>query len=158
MDAGERLKVGEGFMPRHLVVQFGKRFLLSPLQNRKGFDDRIPKRRWKIAHCCQNIVGELTMMRALFDDCEMIRPAHDFPHLGKLRREHSSKERTDADAGKIIAAPPDLTLARAIVTELRMIERLLHEPVEAHRPVAPDRVADKGDEFRIAGAHELLKS
>src|ERR1043166_7278422 len=98
------------------------------------------------------------MMRALLDDREIIRSSHDFPHLRELRREHSPEKRSDADVGEISAAPPDLALTRAVVTKSRMIKRLLHEPVEAHRPIAPDRLANEGDEIGIAGVHRVVKT
>src|SRR5438045_2787804 len=97
------------------------------------------------------------MMRALLDDREHAGPAEDFPHLGKLCRQHPAKEATDANVGEIIAAPPDLTLARAIVTELGMIERLLHEPGEGDRAFPRNRIADELNEIGIAGGHRVVK-
>ena len=157
MEAGERLQIGERFCPGDLVAEFRQGFLLSRLQNRKGLDDAITERRWKFTHRRQDIVRELPMMRALFDNREIIRTPHDFPHLRELRREHSPEKRSDTDIGEIIAAPPDLALARAVVAELRMIQRLLHEPGKSHRSILPNSFADELDQIRIAGVHRIVK-
>jgi hypothetical protein len=96
------------------------------------------------------------MMRALFDNGEIIRRAEDFPHLGELDRQQPPEKRTDADICKIIAAPADLAFSRAVVAELRMIERLLHEPGETDRAPVPDRLANEVGQSLIAREHRYV--
>ena len=155
MDAGERFEISQRFTPCHFVVESSKRFFLSRLQNWKRLDDAIAKRRGKIARR-QDIVGEFPMMRALFDDREIMRPPHDLPHLGELGRQHSPEKRSDADVREIIAGPSDRAPARAVVTEFRMIERLLHEPVEAHGALLTNRFANEIGQRLIAREHGYL--
>ena len=73
------------------------------------------------------------MMRALFDNEEVVGFVESFPHFGKLRSQQLSKKRTDAHVREVIAVPPDRAPARRIISVLRMIERLLHEPGKRDR-------------------------
>src|SRR5437588_8753950 len=69
-------------------------------------------------------------MRALLEDGEVVDLAELFPNLGKLGDEQFSKERSDADTGKKIAASSDDRAVTGIIAVLGMIERLFHEPGE----------------------------
>ena len=107
----------------------------------------------------ENIPGEIAVVGSLFDDDEIIGPAKCLPHLGELRRQQPAEKRTHADIGKVIAPPPDRTASRAVIAKLRVIERLLHEPLEGDGTGCTDRVANEIDQNGIAGMHrvELLK-
>ncbi len=70
------------------------------------------------------------MMRALLDDDEIVDLAEAFPHLGKLRGEQLSEERTDADISNVIALAPDRRSTARIISVLAVIKRLFHEPDE----------------------------
>jgi len=89
-------------------------------------------------------------MRALFDDDKIPGFSELFPDLGELGSQQFSKDRTNADVGKIIALPPDGSATAAVITVGWMIESLFHEPGERDRPVRADSVADQFDQ-RVIG-------
>ena len=76
------------------------------------------------------------MMRALFDDKEIVDLAEMFPDLSELRRKQFAKERTNTDVREIITASSDRGSVAGIITVLGMIKRLLHEPGERLRAAA----------------------
>ena len=80
--------------------------------------------------------------------------------LAKLRqhliKEQPPEKRTHADVGKVIAVPSDPALPRAVVTEVRMIERLRHEPVEGYGAAAADRLANEVGQRLIAREHTYV--
>ena len=49
------------------------------------------------------------------------------------------------------AAAPSLRATGGVVAVLGMIQRLLHEPLECHGPIALDRFANERDELRVTG-------
>ena len=59
------------------------------------------------------------------------------------------KEATDANVGEIIAAASNGRAIARVVTVLRMIKRLLHEPGERLRAIFVDLVANDLDERAI---------
>src|SRR5688572_33445515 len=97
------------------------------------------------------------MVCALFDNGEDTRLPEEFPHLGELPRQQPPEKRADAYIREIIAPAPDLTLSRTVVAELRMIERLLHEPGKRPRPCAANRIANEANKIGIAGVHGVVK-
>ncbi len=161
MDAAERLEVVERFFPGDLLAEIAQRFPLPLPQDWKWLDDPIAKRGKKIrgplAHRSENIPGEIAVVRPLFDDDEIFGPAKRLPHLGELRRQQPAEKRTHADIREVIAPPPDRTAPRAVIAQLRMIERLLHEPLERHGPAPADRLPDEFGQSRIAGVHRVVK-
>ena len=70
------------------------------------------------------------VMRALFDNGEIRRRSERFPDFRELCGQQFAEERSHADVGKIISAPPDRASTGAVIAMLRMIQRLLHEPGE----------------------------
>ena len=67
-------------------------------------------------------------MRALLDNNKLIRIAEPSPYLGKLRSQQLPEQWPDAYVGEVVAVPANDATARGIISVLRMIERLLHEP------------------------------
>jgi hypothetical protein len=130
MDADEWLQIGYRFPPRHFSRKIAKPLPLPGLQDRKGLDHAIAQRGKKIRrtllHRLQDIAREIPMMRALLDYC------------------------------KIIPAPPDLALPRAVVTQLRMIERLLHEPGEGDWTCLSDRPPNDAGQSLIPCGHRYV--
>src|SRR5450432_2261129 len=160
MDAAEWLEIEHRFFPCELHAEIVQRFHLALPQDWKWLDDPIAKRgkeiRDALAHSPENIAGEVAMVGSLFNDDEIIGPAHQFPHLGELRGQQPSKKRTDADIRKVIATPPDDTTPGTVVANLRVIKRLFHEPLERDGPVAADCVPDEFDQNGIAGVHRYV--
>src|SRR2546430_304222 len=160
MDTVKWLQIGNRFPPRQLSREVAQPFPLPGFQNRKRFDHTVAdcgkQIRRPFPHRLENIARELTMMRALLDDREIAGPAQDFPHLGELRREQAPEERTDADVREIIAVPTDLALAGTVITEFRMIKRLLHEPVERDRAGFTDSLPNDVGQSLIACEHGYL--
>lgn len=89
------------------------------------------------------------MMRALLDDGEVVDLVEAFPNFRELRDEQLSKEGSDADVRKIVAAPTDLSPVTRIIAVHRMIKRLFHEPGEWLRAARADSVANELDEFSL---------
>src|SRR5437868_3856117 len=87
----------------------------------------------------EDITRELPVMRALLHDREFVRRAEQFTDLRELARHHPTEHRTDADAGEVVALSSYMRAAGAVVTMLRRIERLFHEPRKCHRPARRDR-------------------
>jgi len=73
------------------------------------------------------------MVRALLYNDEVFCFAEPLPHFFKLRGQQSPKKRTDAYIREIIAVPPNRAVAGRIISVLRMIERLFHEPRKRDR-------------------------
>ena len=86
------------------------------------------------------------MVRALLYNDEAFCFAEPFPHFCELRCQQSPKKRTDTHIREVIAVPPNRALARRIISVLRMIERLFHEPGKGLRAAIFNFVANKFDE------------
>ena len=157
MDAAEWIEIVQRFLPANLFAKIAKRFGLAFLQDRKRFDDAVAHGREKLRRFCacraENICGEIPMVRALFDDRKIIGPAEQLPHLCELGRQQPPEEQPHAHVREVIAFSPDRAAARAVIPVDRMIERLLHEPRECHRPIAPDLVANEVDQHRVIRRH-----
>src|SRR5437763_7285189 len=160
MDANERFQFRDGFSPRRCSGEIAKILSLPRLQDRERLDHTVAQYREKIrcplAERFENIVRKFPMMSALFGDRETIRATEQFPHLTELDRKQPPEKRTHADVGKVIAVPSDPALPRAVVTEVRMIERLLHEPVEGYGTAAADRLANEDAQRLIAREHTYV--
>src|SRR5207244_4406936 len=118
--------------PLNFLAKCFQHSLLPLLQNRKWLDDSVAQsfeEFWQaFLRPFQNVVRELPVVRALLDNFEIIDFAESFPDLGELRGQQLAEQRPHTHVGKIIASPPDRAPARGIISMLRMIERLLHEP------------------------------
>ena len=88
-------------------------------------------------------------MRPLFDNSEIVDLVELFPDFEVLRGQQFTEYRTDTHVGKIIACTANRAGARGIISVLRMIERLLHEPGERLRALRTDRLTDQFNELRI---------
>ena len=161
MDAAKRFEIGQRFFPSELLAEIAQRFPLPLPQDWKWLDDPIAQRRKKIgrslAHRCQDIPGEIALVRPLFDDDEISGPAQRLPHLDELRREQPPEKRTDADVREVIAPPSNRAAPGTVIAQLRVIERLLHEPREGNGAALPDGLADVVDQIGIAGVHRVVK-
>ena len=73
------------------------------------------------------------MVRALLYNDEVFCFAESVPHFCELHAQQSPKKRTDAYIREIIAVSPNRALAGRIISVLRMIERLFHEPRKRDR-------------------------
>ena len=89
------------------------------------------------------------MMRTLLDDGEVVDLVESFPNFRELRDEQLSKERSDADVGKIVAASSDRRAVARIITVRRMVKCLFHEPGEWLRAAGADSVVNELDEFGL---------
>ena len=96
-------------------------------------------------------------MRALFDDKKIVDPAEPFPDLSKLRGKQFAKERTNTDVRELIAASSNCSAIAGIITVLRMIKRLLHEPGEGLRPALFDFSANEFNESWVADVHSFIR-
>lgn len=103
------------------ILQDWKRLHDSVSQNRKKVRVAVTRR-------LQHVTRKVTMVRALLDNDEVVGFAKPFPHFSELRSQQLSKKRTDAHVREVIAVPPNRAPARRIISVLRMIERLFHEP------------------------------
>ena len=81
-------------------------------------------------------------MRALLDDEKIVDLANSVPDLRELRCEQFSKDRSDADVGKVIAASSDSGAVAGIIAVFRMIQHPLHEPGEGNRAMIADLTAN----------------
>ena len=150
VDAAKWLHLVEGRHPLRLAGKLAQHALLALPQDRKRLDDPIAQDRKKLrprrAQRFQDIAREFAVMRALFDNHEIVRPIERFPDFRELPGKQFAEQRPHAHARKIIAPPPDRAPARAVVAMLRMIERLLHEPGEGNRAFPANLVANEEDE------------
>ena len=92
---------------------------------------------------------EPPIVRALFDDHEIVDLAELLPDLGKLRAQQLPEQRADADIGEIITFSANHAVAGGIVSVLGMVKRLLHEPGERLRAAIANFVANEFDESGI---------
>ena len=97
----------------------------------------------------ENIFRELSVMRALLEDGEVVDLAESFPNFGKLGGEQFSKEWPDANVGKKIAASSDGRAIAGIVAVLGMIKCLFHEPGERLWAVLLDLCPNKLDKRSV---------
>jgi len=134
MKANKRLEFIERSSPLHAIAKFAERLRLSILQRRKRLDDSVAQSgkefRETFPRRVESVTREVAMVRALLDDDEIVDLAEAFPHLGKLRGEQLSEERTDADISNVIALAPDRRSPARIISVLAVIKRLFHEPDE----------------------------
>ena len=72
-------------------------------------------------------------MRAGLNDLH--RPVNNLEPLGKAVRKQLAEHPTDTHTGDEVALAADLASLFFVITELRMIQRQLHEPRERHRTV-----------------------
>src|SRR5207245_3548580 len=121
----------------------------SILQARKRFNDSVTQRGKEFGKALlerfENVAREFTVMRALFENDEVVDLAEEFPGFGKLRGDQLSKERSDTDVRKIIATSPDFCPTTRVITVLGMINRLLHKPGKRLRALSLDLAANKFD-------------
>jgi hypothetical protein len=89
------------------------------------------------------------VVRALFDNDEVVDSAESFPKLRELRGEQFAEEWADADIGKIIAASSDRCAIARVIAVVGVIERLFHEPGERLGTALPDFIANKLDQFGL---------
>ena len=77
MDAAKRLEIVQRFFPANLFTEIAERFGLAFPQDRKRFDDAVAHGREKLrrfrARRAKNIRGEITVVRALFDNRKIVR-------------------------------------------------------------------------------------
>jgi len=127
---------------------------LPSLQDWKRLDDSVSQRCKKVrpvfARRFQHVAREITMVRALLYNDEAFCFAEPFPHFCELRCQQSPKKRTDTHIREVIAAPPNRALARRIISVLRMIERLFHEPGKGLRAAILNLVANELDQSAIS--------
>jgi hypothetical protein len=90
----------------------------------------------------ENVGEQLPVIRALFDEGEVVRFTEEFPHFAKLRGEQFPEDRADADAGEEVAASSGAAGRRCVVSAVRMIKRDGHEFVEPYRTVLRDAAAE----------------
>lgn len=82
----------------------------------------------------QNVLRELSVMRALLDDREILRFTERLPFLNGLHGQQLAEQRPDAHAGKKIALSADATRPGSIIAVFRMIERQFHDPRKGQGP------------------------
>src|SRR5438105_3110215 len=109
---------------------FGKMLFLNLAQFRERLDDAIAGDRGEIwidfGNGIEHVRKKMSMMRADFNEVELLRPADLLPASDKKMREQSAEERANRDARQKIALLADTILSGRVVAELRMIERQLH--------------------------------
>src|SRR5215468_2011310 len=129
MNACERLN---RIVPFHFVAIRFEHLPLSLLQNRKWLHDSVAQNceefRRALLRRFQNVARELSIVRTLLDNHEIVDLPEPLPDFGKLRGQESSEERADTHVREVIAVPSDRTPPTGIISVLGMIERLLHEP------------------------------
>src|SRR4030095_172560 len=95
-------------------------------QNWKRFDDAVAQRvkefRETLSHEIENIPRELSVVRPLLDNDEIIHLAEALPDFGELRGQQLPKQRPHAHVGEIISFAAYRAAACRIVTMLGMIQ------------------------------------
>src|SRR6266478_5224226 len=108
MNAGKWFERIDGIAPFDFAFIFRERLRLAILQDGKRFDDSIAqsgeKFRPAFARRAEHVARKVAVMRALFDDDEVVDLVESLPHLRELRSQQLPEERTDAYAGEIISA------------------------------------------------------
>ena len=108
MNAGKWLERIDGIAPFDFAFIFRERLRLAVLQDGRRFEDSIAqsgeKFRPAFARGAEHVARKVAMMRALFDDDEVVDLVESLPHLRELRSQQLPEERTDAYAGEIISA------------------------------------------------------
>src|SRR6266699_2169244 len=154
MNADERLN---RIAPFHFVAKQLERLQLSILQDGEGLDDSIAQSGKKIraafARRLKDITRKVAMMGPLLDNDKVIDLAEPFPYFRELRGQQLSEKRADAHVCEIIATPPDCASAGGIISMLRMIEGLLHEPGKRHRTAVLNFRADNFEQSGVPGGH-----
>src|SRR5260370_36837614 len=136
-----------------VVFKSGRRLQLWILQDWEWLDDSIAQGGEKIrpafARRLEHVARKLAMVRALLDQNEVVDLTEPFPDLSELRGHQLPKNRPDAHICEIVAAAPNRALARGIISPLRMIKRLLHEPGKGNRAACANCFANELDEFSL---------
>ena len=86
----------------------------------------------------KNVGHELSVVRTLFDKCEVLRFPEMSAHLEELRGKKFSENGADTDAGEKISVLPGARYARCIIAVPRVVERRGHEFVESERASGRD--------------------
>jgi len=76
------------------------------------------------------IVEDSAVVRALLNNDKIVDFTELRPDLSELCRHQLPEKRADADVSEIITFPANRAAARGIVSVLRMVKRLFHEPGE----------------------------
>ena len=131
MDTGERFK---RIAPFNLVPKWFQYLRLALPQNRKWLDYSVAQTFEEFRRACpgrlENVVRELTIVRTLLNNDEIVDLTELLPDLSELCRHQLPEKRADADVSEIITFPANRAAARRIVSVLGMVKRLFHEPVE----------------------------
>src|SRR4029077_5441031 len=139
MNADEWL---QGSVPFDLVAKQFECPRLPLLQSRKWLDYSVAQSReeFRRVFLCkfENVTRELSMVRALLDNDEIVDPTESLPDFGELHGQKLAEQRANAHVGEIVAFPPNRAAPGGIVSVLRMIERLLHKPSKRDRAVRTD--------------------
>ena len=120
--------------PLNLLAKYFQHSTLPLLQNCKRLD-------YPVAQCCEefrraflqefeHIAGEPAIMCALFQNHEIVGFAQTFPNLDELRGQQLTEKRADAHVRKIVAIATNRAATGGVISMLRVIQRLLHEPGE----------------------------
>lgn len=121
-------------MPGQLVGELGEGVGLLFCEAGEGLHDLIAEGGIEggvfVARGGEDVVGEVAVVGALFDDGEIGGPLQAFPHFRELEREEAAEEWADADAGEVVASAAKGGAAGGVVAVLGMIEGLLHKPGE----------------------------
>src|SRR4029077_12910908 len=117
MHAHERL---QGSVPFDLVAKQFECPRLPLLQSRKWLDYSVAQSReeFRRVFLCkfENVTRELSMVRALLDNDEIVDSAESLPDFRKLRGQKFPEQRADAHVGEIIACSPNHAASGGIVT------------------------------------------
>src|SRR5258708_32059594 len=131
MDTGERF---QRIAPFNLVPKWFQYLRLTLAQNRKWLDYSIAQTFEEFRRACpgrlENVARELTIMRALLNNDEIVDLTQLLPDLSELCQHQLPEKRADADVSEIIAFPANRAAARRIVSVLGMVKPLFHEPRE----------------------------
>jgi hypothetical protein len=107
VNAGKGFERIDGIAPFDFAFIFRERLRLTVLQDGKRFDDSIPQSGEKFGPAytrrAEHVACKVAVMRALFDDDEVIDVVEPLPHLRELGGQQLPKERTDAYAREIIS-------------------------------------------------------
>src|SRR4029450_3998373 len=146
MDTGERFK---RIAPFNLVSERFQHLRLALSQNRKWLGYSIAQRFEEFRRAGLGRMGEvawkLAIVRALLDNDKVVDFTELLPDLSELCHHQLPEKRADADVSEIIAFPANRAAARGIVSVLRMIKRLFHEPGKRDRAVFFDFGLDQVD-------------
>ncbi len=93
-------------------------------------------------------------MAAKLDDFKIGRVAQVGSEAEELAGENPTEQATDADAGEIVARPPDTVRPGRVVAVVRMIESQIHEPRKGNQVAGGFNFRpDRPDQARVAAGH-----